>query len=132
MSVAYYSSVAASSLLSSSSARPILENLNDSPFIFFMSLNLLRCIFPRGILYSFLFIFQVKLIPSDIYKKALRSSGNWKGEFSSSHLVMDISATPLLSVNSTSVIPIWFSKNPITFNDIISNISLTDYLLIFK
>ena len=42
----------------------------------------------------------------DLYKNAFKSSGSWYGEFSSSHLFIDISATPDLSRKEISVTPI--------------------------
>ena len=119
-----------SSLLSSASGMPILEILNYSPLIYLISFNLFKCILPKGTFWSNLRNFQVRFKPSVIYKNAFRSSGSWYGEFSSSHLFIDISATPDLSKKEMSVTPIWFSRKPITFRDIVSKISLIVYFYI--
>jgi len=56
------------------------------------------CIDPSGTVESGPLILQDRFKPSEIYMKALQSSGSWNGAFSSYHFVMDISVTPFLSV----------------------------------
>ena len=129
-----------------SSSSTMLAKRNRSSRILLISLSLFRCIYPRLNTMSFFLIFQLRLSPSEICKKALKSSGSLNGVFSSSHLEIVTSATPIinslildfwclflpyLSINSTSVIPIWLSRKLITEREMLSKISLTPCFIIY-